>query len=73
LIFRRKGRYIVSITQSELVLVIEQLEQIQYIVKAPTSRLEQPILVLRSVFVQQAATTFLMLTYLLPLNYLDLW
>jgi len=59
LIFGRKERYIVNTTQSELVLTIEQLEQIQYIVKAPTSRLEQPVLVLRRVFVQQATTTSL--------------
>ncbi len=59
LIFGRKERYIVSTTQSKLVLTIEQLEQIQYIVKAPTSGLKQLVLVLRSVFVQQAMTTSL--------------
>jgi hypothetical protein len=38
---------------------VEQLYHIQYIVRAPTSRFKQLILVLRSVFDQQAMTTFL--------------
>jgi hypothetical protein len=52
LIYGRKERYVASITQSKSVSPIEQLEQIQYLVKVPTFGLEQPVLVPKSVHVQ---------------------
>ncbi len=53
LISERKERYVTGITQVKLVPPIEQLEQIQYLVRIPTSRLDQPILISKGVFVRQ--------------------
>jgi len=49
LIYGRKERYVASIKS---VSPIEQLEQIQYLVKVPTFGLEQLVLVPKSVHVQ---------------------
>jgi hypothetical protein len=54
LIFGRKERYVANTTQLELVPPIELLEYIQYLIKVPTSRLKQSILIPRSAHVQQA-------------------
>jgi hypothetical protein len=52
LIYGKKERYVASITQSKSMSCVEQLEQIQYLVKIPTFGLEQPDLVPKNVHVQ---------------------
>jgi len=53
LIFGKREKYVVGITQAKRVPPIEQLEETQYPIKIPISRLEQPTLISRGVPIQQ--------------------
>ncbi len=63
---RRKKGYVVGVIQLKPIPPIEQLVQNQYHVRILTSRLRQPILPTRGVFIPQATITT---PHLLPLGY----
>jgi len=51
LLSKRKKGYVVDVTQLKRVPYIEQLVQNQYLIRIPTSRLEQPNLATRDVHI----------------------